>query len=103
MGKKSENYVYIEKMAEEFGLSELPISEQKVILKELNEAFEERVIIECMNKLKQKDRIKLEKILDKTNDKRLTDFLIENIPNILSVFDKVYLDLKKELYDDVKI
>lgn len=98
-----QNYVYIEKLAYDFGLYELPKKEQKLILTELTDAFEQRLLIKLMEKLKAKQRNDLEKMINSDKELAIFDYLVENIPNLMTVLDQVYLDMRKELLTDVKI
>lgn len=101
--EKSANYIYVEKLAHDFGLYDLPEKEQKQILQELTDAFEQRLLIKLMDKLQAAKKRELEEVIDTNEETAVFNYLVENIPDLMSVLDEVYLDMRKELLTDVKI
>jgi hypothetical protein len=96
--------VYVTKLADDFGVNDLHQDEKKKILTELNEAFEERVIVNCLSKMSDGEKNELNKLISNETDfGSVLNFLFETVPNILSVLDESYLQLKKELLVDVKV
>jgi len=97
-----DSYIYIEKLAYDFGLFDLPKEKQNTILKELNNAFEERLLSSILDKLNNKDKLKLEKLSETDNSEEIFNFLMENIEDINEIMDAVYLGIRKELLSSQK-
>ncbi len=96
--------VYVNKLANDFGIDNLNEQERQDILSELNEAFEERVIINCLKEMDDREKTNLDKLIARETDfTTILNYLMENIPNILRVFDESYQQLKNELLVDIKI
>jgi len=96
--------VYVNKLANDFGIDNLNEQERQDILSELNEAFEERVIINCLKEMDDREKTNLDKLIAlETDFTTILNYLMENIPNILRVFDESYQQLKNELLVDIKI